>query len=120
MAINCFVPFLLGIINTTVYAHICRCVWHVASSQDPPVLKHTGYGQTCSLQERKVLKLDRHNDTWKHVRQPSPYIWSLVLHERKQTCVALGERLWRVFVGEQLDQLLAAPELIISLSDTFE
>lgn len=98
MAINCFVPLLLGIINTTVYEHVCGCVQHVASSQDPPVLKHTEHGQTCALQKRKVLKMDRHNDTWKRVRQPSPYIWSLVLRESKQACgggrEACGGRPW--------------------------
>lgn len=77
-----------------MYAHVCG-MWPVHR-----ILQFENtqgmYGQTCSRQKRKVLKMDRYSDTWKHVRQPSPYIWSLVLHERKQTCVAVGERLWRV------------------------
>lgn len=118
MAINCFVPFLLGIINTTVYAHVCRCVWHVASSQDPPVLKHTEYGQTCSLQDRQVLKMDRHRDTCKCAWQP-PLRVVPALQERRHTREGAGERL-EVPVGAQLDQPPAAPELTVSLSDTFQ
>lgn len=118
MAINCFVPFLLEIINTTVYAHVCRCVWHVASSQDPPVLKHTEYGQTCSLQDRQVLKMDRHRDTCKCAWQP-PLRVVPALQERRHTREGAGERL-EVPVGAQLDQPPAAPELTVSLSDTFQ
>lgn len=36
---------------------------HVAGLPGPPVIESMESGQTCTLQERKALKINRHTDT---------------------------------------------------------